>query len=112
MTGKDKQLLIFASKILRCCDDLYLYKLVASIPGGKLQLADKRALSEVGFPTDFLNTKEDIFSYLNREAPKYIKRYKKEKTERRRPTNRNSVRVSSAQNIDLSNIAETLATSL
>jgi len=81
MIGKDKQLLIFASRILRCCDDLYLYRLVSSITDGKLQLADKLALSEIGFPTDYLNCKEDIFSYLNREAPKYIKRYKKTTSE-------------------------------
>lgn len=77
MTGKDKQLLIFASRILRCRDDLHLYRLVNSITEGELQPADKLALSEIGFPTDYLFYKQDIFAYLNREAPKYIRKYRK-----------------------------------
>ncbi len=77
MTGKNKLLLIFAARTLRCSDCFHLYNLVNSIPDGVLQLSDRVALSDIGFPTDNIFYKKDIFAYLNREAPKYIRNYKK-----------------------------------
>ena len=47
------------------------------MPEGTLLFEHKLALSDVGFPTDNLRHKRDIFVYLNNEAPKYIRAYKK-----------------------------------
>ncbi len=79
MTGKNKLLLIFAARTLRCSDQFHLYNLVNSIPDGILRLSDRVALSDIGFPTDNIFYKKDIFAYLNKEAPKYIRNYKKKR---------------------------------
>ena len=81
MIGKNKLLLIFAARTLRCRDDLHLFRLVTSIPDGVLGFSHRLALSDIGFPTENIFYKDDIFTYLNREAPKYIRTYKKKRIE-------------------------------